>query len=467
MGIKKWLKSSGNHGNIAIIVAISLTVLIGILAIIIDGGYLYASKNKWQNGVEAAAMAGAFAMCDDDFEAVAVAQQIAQENGLPFTEMEGLIILQGFYDEKDQYDDFPVYKDFIDENHANFPDDEYNNAVMVSLNADVSTFLAGIFGKDEVQVSASAVAYLKRYGIVSLNDEIYLWTGIYGATVYLGFKNGDLHANGDIKLRNIPTLGPPILENGKAYAHESILSCTGTSNDPWPPSGTNCSDVEVDGYIPEAAEITEIPPIDEDWDSLRNDPGVITYTADDAGDDNIFCGEGMFGPGSGQLEKHAYSFDIMGEGSQDKTYFIDIEPGFHSDGRLKVALVAETENTCPGHTPNGTEAKGITFISRLPVHLNTAGGADYGGEDQDQVNFITPGYIWVHRQALHLHGVYFRAGEYFTNFSSSSGMAEPKMRVITDERITLYGHSEIYDAKFGPPCPPAIARLGKLEIAGG
>ncbi len=65
----------GNHGNIAIIVAISLTILIGMLAVVIDGGYLYASKNKWQNGVEAAAMAGTLAMCDNDFEAVA--RQIA------------------------------------------------------------------------------------------------------------------------------------------------------------------------------------------------------------------------------------------------------------------------------------------------------------------------------------------------------------------------------------------------------
>jgi hypothetical protein len=30
-----------NNGNIAVIVAISLTALIGMLALVVDGGYLY------------------------------------------------------------------------------------------------------------------------------------------------------------------------------------------------------------------------------------------------------------------------------------------------------------------------------------------------------------------------------------------------------------------------------------------
>ena len=137
MAIEKWLKNENNKGNIAIIVAISLTVLIGFLALVVDGGNLYATKNKWQNGVDAAALAGAIHLCDNP---EGVARKIAQGNGLPSTAGEGLTVHVGYYDEADQYGDFSVYKDFVAEGDADYPAEEYNNAVMVSLNADVSTF---------------------------------------------------------------------------------------------------------------------------------------------------------------------------------------------------------------------------------------------------------------------------------------------------------------------------------------
>ena len=456
-------KRRKNTGNIAIVVAVSLTVLIGMLALVVDGGNLYATRDKYQNGVEAAAMASALHLCDDD--PIGVARVIAGENGLPF-DSESLTVTKGFYDENNEYNDFTAYRDFVAEGAGDYPDGEYNNAVMVSLDADVSTFLAGIFAREQVSVKSGAVAYLKRYGIVSLNDEIYLWTGTYGDTVYLGFKNGDLYAHGDIKLRDVPTLGPPTLEDCKAYACGAILSCTGYSNDPWPPSGTNCSDVEVDEYIPGAAEITEIPPVDDEEMERLRDKANIIYTADSSKDE-VFYWEDTFNPGSGQSLKHAYYFDITGEDQQGKKYFVDIEPGYHpDDGFLKVVLINNQGPVLCLHTPNGTDANALDFVSRLPIHMDAGAEDHYGGEDQDQVNFITPGYIWVHRQGLHLHGVYFRAGNYFTNFSSSSEMPEPKMRVITDGRITLYGDREIYDASFGPPCPPSIVKLGRLETAG-
>ena len=465
MATTKRRKNTGNSGNIVIVTAISLTVLIGMLALVVDGGNLYATRNKYQNGVEAAAMAGALHLCDDD--PIGVARAIAGENGLP-SNPDSLTVTKGFYDENNEYDDFNVYRDFVAEGAGDYPDGGHNNAVIVSLDADVSTFLAGIFAGEQVSVKSGAVAYLKRYGIVSLNDEIYLWTGTYGATVYLGFKNGDLYAHGDIKLRDVPTLGPPALEDCKACACGAILSCTGYSSNPWPPSGTNCSDVEVDGYIPGTAEITEIPPVDDEEMNRLRDEADIIYTADSAKDE-VFYWEDTFEPGSGQSSKHAYYFDVTGEEQQGKKYFIDIEPGYHPDDGFSMVVLMKTQGPliCP-HTPNGDNARALDFISGLPIHIDTGGGiVHYGGNGRDQVNFITPGYIWVHRSFIHLNGVYFRAGDYFTNFSHSSGIDEPKMRVITDGRITIYGDREIYNALFGPPCPPAVVRLGKLVPTGG
>jgi len=73
-----------NHsqaGSVAIVVALSMIVLLTIFAFVIDAGYLYGEKNKFQNGVEAAAMAGAVSLCDVDPEGVA--RQVAIDNGLP------------------------------------------------------------------------------------------------------------------------------------------------------------------------------------------------------------------------------------------------------------------------------------------------------------------------------------------------------------------------------------------------
>ena len=152
-------------GSVAVVVALSMIVLLTMFAFVIDAGYLYGEKNKFQNGVEAAAMAGAVSLCDGDPEGVA--RQVAIDNGLP---ADSITVKVGFYDEKDLYNDFLVYKDFVaeDENGAgdDYPADEFNNAVMVRLNATKETLMGGFVGKDEVEVGAAAVAYLKRYSML-------------------------------------------------------------------------------------------------------------------------------------------------------------------------------------------------------------------------------------------------------------------------------------------------------------
>ena len=68
-------------GSVAVVVALSMIVLLAMFAFVIDTGYLYGEKNQYQNGVEAAAMAGAVSLCDGD--PAGVARQVAIDNGLP------------------------------------------------------------------------------------------------------------------------------------------------------------------------------------------------------------------------------------------------------------------------------------------------------------------------------------------------------------------------------------------------
>ena len=55
-------------------------------------------------------MAGALAICGDDFEAPA--RQIARENGIPHIEEDGLTVQIGYYDAGGIYGDFSEYKNF-------------------------------------------------------------------------------------------------------------------------------------------------------------------------------------------------------------------------------------------------------------------------------------------------------------------------------------------------------------------
>ncbi len=441
-----------NRGNIAIIVAISLTVLIGILAIIIDGGWLYASKNKWQNGVEAAAMAGAFAMCDDDFEAVA--RQIAQENGLPSTEMEGLIILQGFYDEKDQYDDFPVYKDFIDENHANFPDDEYNNAVMVSLNANVSTFLAGIFGRDEVQVSASAVVYLQRYGMLALGEED--GDGIFILNSYKILKNGqpqlengNIHANGDIIFNN----GNP----GINPADVTVSACgTVSGYDEGISDAAPVHIAPVDVYLEKLygmataiftiSDFPPVPSVPDTCDGIENEYGLYAT-----------CFPGI----TGIIKRKFFPKPINHEGG---IYYFDLDD----------------QSSFEVYINRGTDTTNMTVASNQSIkliHGADAGGHAHCGNPGNEVRIISKKDITIFSDnSMHFRGTVVWAGNKVIYWlgGSHTFLGSQNIRMIADRSIEMDTHSwapfmveREFNFNFGPPCPPSVVRLGKLEPTGG
>jgi len=466
MAIKKRLKNKNNRGNIAIIVAISLTVLIGFLALVIDGGWLYASKNKWQNGVEAAALAGAIHLCDDP---EGIARQIAQKNGVPSTTQEGLTVKVGYYDEADQHDDFSVYKDFVAEGDADYPAEEYNNAVMVSLNADVSTFLAGIFGKEKVAVSAKAVAYAERYGMLALGDSSEIHIG-----PRVTIKNGAVYSNGNIKHTetasctstwsgNIYTYLGPQFENANLYAHNQVLecdtSCSGSTLVVDWNSGTQSSRGNASSGAP---EFTGVEPCDDAYiDSLKDSADVI-YEPGDAGSDTIFYGTKNYGG------KVYYCFDLCasdGERTDRVVYFFDAE----DNGSHGVWL----HEAYPRH---GEYIQNITFITKLPVRLDYDGEHHVGADGEKQFILITSKDLEVAGFYLYLEGATFRIGGSFSPCYGSHILgSNQKARIIADGDINLWRGSIFsngswtgtIDFNFGPPCPPIKVGLGKLVPAGG
>ena len=489
MTIKKWLKSKNNRGNIAIIVVVSLTVLIGMLALVVDGGYLYTTKDKYQNGVEAAALAGVWHMCDSDCETII--RQIAQENGIPNTAEDGLTVHVGYYDAGGQYDNFSEYgseyEDFVadSDTSTSYNDDlsnpgsdeyEYNNAIMVSLNANISTFLAGIFGKEEAAVSAKAVAYAQRYLMISLgeggNPGITTATGSYswGAGNLPSLYNGIIHSNNDIVFDTSGNCDGPELINAYAYAHGTIFEDDRTNQTP------------TDAFGESGAKEIEVAPID--WDELRARAEANGTVIDLDFFENLstecwyhgslcgWYGSDEWGNCYFRTIGGSYNFKPHSGDHDGRTYFFDVD---------KSVWIRSIYDCC--NASRGYSVTGMTMaVSNADICFFGVPGIDWGGDEADQiVEFYTSGKIDMGCGASDASsdflGTFFRAeGDFGLRQSMGSTREYPvrKMRIIAGGQIHLCRYPDWfgevvfgYNANFGPPCPPIKAHLGKLAPTGG
>lgn len=116
------------RGQSIVLIAIFMVVLIGILALAIDGGLGYSNRRQAQNAADAAALAGADALCDGDTatDPRAVAADYLTRNGA----------------------ETPAYGDIV------IGDQE----VFVSAHVTQATFFAGIFEAEEITAEAEARA---------------------------------------------------------------------------------------------------------------------------------------------------------------------------------------------------------------------------------------------------------------------------------------------------------------------
>ena len=71
-----------DRGAVAVIVALSMTVLLGIAAFVVDLGYLQWQKRHLQNAADAAALAGARELLENEGDVEAIIKQYVSANGL-------------------------------------------------------------------------------------------------------------------------------------------------------------------------------------------------------------------------------------------------------------------------------------------------------------------------------------------------------------------------------------------------
>lgn len=147
------------RGAIVAWTAVSMTTLFGFAALAVDGGYLYNVKADLQNAADAAALAAAITMFDEEGLNVQAARRTAVRvaarnmNVSPYTAMRMMDFSIGRYD------------DPLDHTQRFLPiADDTSNAARVVLHRTksrgqpVHLFFSAIWGKRRADVSAAAVA---------------------------------------------------------------------------------------------------------------------------------------------------------------------------------------------------------------------------------------------------------------------------------------------------------------------
>jgi hypothetical protein len=119
-------------------------------------------------------------------------------------------------------------------------------------------------------------------------------------------------------------------------------------------------------------------------------------------------------------------------------------------------------------------ATNFTIASELPVGFyQWFGGLHLGGEGEDMVYVVCIQDIGANdctsMADVEMKGVVFRTQGTFHIHGGShpSGLRGLWLRAIAGRSIILEGHyysvEHAFYGNFGPPCPPTIVKLGRLE----
>ena len=183
----KHLMVCSEDGAVAVIVGIALLMLVSFAALAIDIGHLYVVRNELQNASDAAALAGARVLYNDDGTLVNVnANQDAYDTATSNKSEKVSVDVHGLQDGDVQRGHWSFATGTFTPNSSTAAVDLWNvstedldanpdfiNAVRVTTRREDTpalSFLAGIFGKDEFILSAEAVAYVGFTGTLAAGE---------------------------------------------------------------------------------------------------------------------------------------------------------------------------------------------------------------------------------------------------------------------------------------------------------
>lgn len=149
------------RGVIMMLTALMITVMIGFLSLSIDLGFAFSSRNQFQNGLDAAALAGAAALrlTIESTEGGSQQLAVAQQQAISYAKLNQV----RRYADPGKGDNSPNANDIVigNGNVAVTPKNQSNfdfPQVKVDANIPVPTLFAGMFGLNGFTVSAASTA---------------------------------------------------------------------------------------------------------------------------------------------------------------------------------------------------------------------------------------------------------------------------------------------------------------------
>ena len=243
--------SSRRRGATIAVVAVSLTVVLGMAALVIDLGHIYNCRTEMQNAVDASALAGASGLHINNGEARDRAVASAASNTLA---TEAVTLAHSDVEIGNWEWSSQTFTPVGDEPQEYQP----NAARVTGSKQGLGLFFARIFGRHTTGIIRDAIALADSgrcrgiwglEGIVANGDVI---TDSYDSRDG-GYGAGNKHANGDICSNETITIHGGIEVHGDAmHGPGGDLSISGVSHEIWGIKGETCC--AVDPPVVDASE---------------------------------------------------------------------------------------------------------------------------------------------------------------------------------------------------------------------
>lgn len=413
------------QGSFAVLFALTLMFILTLFAWVLDTGFFFKEKNRYQACVEAAAMAAVHNVCflGSRQELEDLVMDVVAGSNLSLTQEE-VKIETGYYDAFEEYESFSAYNNFIAQGTLGYPMDETWNAVMVSIEKDLGS-LTGF--QEAKRVGAAAVAYLPRVSLVARDrDLIFKYRG------ESKFYSGNLAAGGKIKLMT-------------ATVDDSV-------------------ETSVSGTLPEQKVIDDhLKSVDTLIQQLQRKADRV-YTLSDQNKDAFYHFDG----------KNRCLFDFTYDHAGHEIVFIDV-PEDHIIYLNPFPENVHSDFKTVSHGPSGNAMANLTIVAPGDVSINEYGTAVLmGNQEFGQLSIITRGDISLWTEAKNIQGVNFICNN-FTMYFDDTGppfYRDKYMRVVSNLDILFQpgprrDEPSDFHLSFGPPCPPiAVPTLGILESGG-
>ncbi|HEY2702667.1 MAG TPA: Tad domain-containing protein [Candidatus Dormibacteraeota bacterium] len=216
----------GEHGQVMIIFSLALIVLLGMMAVAIDGGYALVQARRAQNAADFASIAGTAAL-----------KSLCEQGASPPTDQHVHAVIQDIIDQNANTIGASWTADYVDQagndrgaaistSAGSFPP-PYACGVSVQLNSTWMPYIAQVLGFNTLSTRASAKALNgvqpgKNVGIVAL-DKV-------GPHSILGNGQGTFSVHGDIFANSAVPNNPWTSTQAGGYSYTDVIDAKDNSN---------------------------------------------------------------------------------------------------------------------------------------------------------------------------------------------------------------------------------------------